>query len=208
MMRPRCSVLTGGFDFSVCVDFTSCPPERTAMSNSEPSAIVLQRIRCIGGLYTCFDSNGENGPVVVRSSFAARSISLDPRREFVNYCRACLAHNFILGIRASGATDCADNIALLDQWNTASRRDDSIEREQIVEMHKVDAVLKDLGWPPEGHGCSRLVLRNLNGGEHRAVHSLESNQVATGIGYCDIHLPIPLLGLCHSGSNNRLGLVE
>jgi hypothetical protein len=27
-----------------------------------------------------------------------------------------------------------DNIALVDQWNTASRRNDSIEREQIVEM--------------------------------------------------------------------------
>jgi hypothetical protein len=48
-------------------------------------------------------------------------------------------------------------------------------------MHKLDAVLEDLRWPPEGHGCSRLVLRNLNGGEHRAVHSLEGNQVTTGI---------------------------
>ena len=31
------------------------------MSNSEPSAIVLQGIPCIGGLYISFDSNGENG---------------------------------------------------------------------------------------------------------------------------------------------------
>src|SRR5580693_4354244 len=51
-MRPRCSILTGGFDFSVCGDFTSCLPiERTEMSNSEPSAIVLHGIPCIGGLY-------------------------------------------------------------------------------------------------------------------------------------------------------------
>src|SRR5712691_9867631 len=41
------------------------------MSNSEPSAIVLQGIPCIGGLYTRFDSNGENGSLVVRSGFAA-----------------------------------------------------------------------------------------------------------------------------------------
>jgi len=41
------------------------------MSNSEPSAIVLQGIPCIGGLYTGFDSNGENGSLVVRSGFAA-----------------------------------------------------------------------------------------------------------------------------------------
>src|SRR6266478_4745688 len=51
-MRPRCSILTGGLDFSGCGDFTSCPPvERAEMSNSEPSAIVLQGIPCIGGLY-------------------------------------------------------------------------------------------------------------------------------------------------------------
>src|SRR6266404_9368086 len=58
-MRPRCSILTGGFDFSGCGDFTSCPPvERAEMSNSEPSAIVLQGIACIGGLYISVDSNG------------------------------------------------------------------------------------------------------------------------------------------------------
>src|SRR4029077_1055634 len=57
MTRPRCSVLTGGFDFSGCGDFTSCPPiGRAEMSNSEPSAIVLQCTACIGGLYTTVPS--------------------------------------------------------------------------------------------------------------------------------------------------------
>src|ERR1700735_502257 len=57
-MRPRCSVLTGGFDFSGCGDCTSCPPlEQTEMSNSEPSAIVLQDIPCIDGLYPRGDSS-------------------------------------------------------------------------------------------------------------------------------------------------------
>jgi hypothetical protein len=37
------------------------------MSNSEPSAMVLHGIACIGGLYISFDSNGENG----RSRLAA-----------------------------------------------------------------------------------------------------------------------------------------
>src|SRR5258706_249327 len=51
-MRPRCSILTGGFDFSGCGDCTACPPfEQTEMSNSEPSAIVVQRIACMRGLY-------------------------------------------------------------------------------------------------------------------------------------------------------------
>jgi pimeloyl-ACP methyl ester carboxylesterase len=62
----------------------------------------------------------------------ARSVSFDPRREFVNDCRPCLAHDVILGIRASRTTDCADNIALVDQRNPTSRRNDSIKGEQIV----------------------------------------------------------------------------
>ena len=129
------------------------------------------------------------------------------RRELVNYCRACLADDFVLGIRASRTTNCADDRSLLDQRNAAARRNDSIEREQIVEMHKVDAVLEDLGWAPEGRGCSRLVFGNLNGGKHRAVHSLKGNQVAAGIDYRYVHLPIPLLRLCHRGLNNRLSSV-
>src|SRR5271170_5022825 len=79
------------------------------------------------------------------------NVSFDPRGEFVNYCRPCLAHDFVLGIRASRTTDCADNIALVDQWNAASRRNDSVEREQIVEMHKVDTVLEEMdggAWSP------------------------------------------------------------
>src|SRR5208283_5433632 len=52
-MRPRCSILTGGFDFSGCGDCTSCPPfAQTEMSNSEPSAIVLEGIPSIWVLYT------------------------------------------------------------------------------------------------------------------------------------------------------------
>jgi hypothetical protein len=55
---------------------------------------------------------------------------------------------------ASRTTDCTDNHPLVDQWNAASRRNDSIEREQIVEMHKLDTVLDDLRWPS---GRSRLL---------------------------------------------------
>src|SRR6266403_5008071 len=51
-MRPRCSVLTGGFDSSGCGDCIFCPLfAHTEMSNSEPSAIVLQGIPCMCGLY-------------------------------------------------------------------------------------------------------------------------------------------------------------
>jgi hypothetical protein len=34
---------------------------------------------------------------------------------------------------------------------------------------------------PEGLGCSCLVLGNLNGGKHRAVHSFEGTRLPAGI---------------------------
>jgi len=40
------------------------------MSNSDPSAIVLQGIRCIGGLYISLDSNGENGSLKSKAGYA------------------------------------------------------------------------------------------------------------------------------------------
>jgi len=48
-------------------------------------------------------------------------------------------------------------------------------------MQKLDTVLELLGFAPECRGCSRLVLGNLNGGKHRAVHSLKGDEVAAGI---------------------------
>ena len=79
-------------------------------------------------------------------------------RELVNYGRARLADDLVLGIRASRTTDRADDHTVCDQRNAATRRNDSIEREQIVEMPEVDAVLENLSWAPEGRGGARLVL--------------------------------------------------
>jgi hypothetical protein len=63
-MRPRCSILTGGVDFSGWGDFTCCPPiERAEISNSEPNAIVIHDTGCIGGLYRRFAWNGEIGSI-------------------------------------------------------------------------------------------------------------------------------------------------
>src|SRR6516165_3437838 len=60
MTRPRCSVLTGAFDFSGCGDCTSCPPAKPVAMNRHPSAIVFHGIACIGGLYIRFVSNRDN----------------------------------------------------------------------------------------------------------------------------------------------------
>src|SRR5437764_1203052 len=81
----------------------------------------------------------------------------------------------VADIWASRSTDRANNRALVDKRNAASRRYDSIEREQIIEMHELDPILEDLCGAPEGHSRSRLMFRNLDGGEHRAVHSLEGH---------------------------------
>src|SRR4029077_2981876 len=81
------------------------------------------------------------------------------RLRLVNHCSTGHADDPVLGIRASRTADCADDRSALDQWNATARRDNSIEREQIVEMHQIDTVLEDLGGTPEGYGCSRLVLR-------------------------------------------------
>src|SRR5580704_12606081 len=110
-------------------------------------------------------------------------------RSHIDYCRARLAHAIALGTCAPRTTDSSDNSPLFDQGNATSRRNHPIEREQIVEMHKVDAVLEDLGWAPEGCGCPRLVFRDLYGGKHRAVHSLKGNQVTTRIRDRDVHFP-------------------
>lgn len=114
---------------------------------------------------------------------AVRSGSAIPGRRLIDNGSACLADDFVLGIRAARNTDGADNRTMLDQWNAAARRDDVIESQQIVEAHELNAVLENFRWPPEGCGGSRFVLRNLNGCEHRTIHSLEGNQVPAGI--CD-----------------------
>jgi hypothetical protein len=48
-------------------------------------------------------------------------------------------------------------------------------------MHKLDSVLEELGFAPEGRGSSSLMLGNLNGGKYRSVHSLKGDEVAAGI---------------------------
>src|ERR1022692_913776 len=80
-MRPRCSILTGGFDFSGCGDCTSCPPfEQTEMTNSEPSAIVLQGIPCMCGLYK-FRFEWRNGSFKVRRAAIPASFNRRYRRS-------------------------------------------------------------------------------------------------------------------------------
>jgi hypothetical protein len=64
-----------------------------------------------------------------------------------------------------------------DQWSAASRRNNSIEREQIVEMHKLDTVLETL----LGVGTSRLLVP--------CVPQSELASIALSIGWKATKLP-------------------
>src|SRR6185436_6147136 len=87
-------ILSAGFDFSGCGDFTSCPPvEPAGMSNSEPSAIVLHGIPCIGGLYTSFDSKREGrslqgSPQCTRTSQPRDTVPLIAAKQFMPASKA------------------------------------------------------------------------------------------------------------------------
>jgi hypothetical protein len=65
-----------------------------------------------------------------------------------------------------------------------------------------------LVFAPEGRGSARLVFRYLNRGKLCSVHSLESNQVATGVDHGNVHFPIPFPGLHHRGPDCCLGAFE
>src|ERR1700733_595131 len=106
----------------------------------------------------------ENGLIALNA--CSKSESFIACRDCVNHCRACLANDLVLGIRASRNTDCANDRAILNQRNTAARGNNSVKCEQVVQVHKVDTVFEYLGWAPEGRGCPCLVLRNLNGRKH------------------------------------------
>ena len=83
------------------------------MSNSEPSAIVLHGIACIGGFYTSFDSTGESAslqgsPRFIRTSQPGDTVPLMTPKQFYacvagfplkiplnlsRYCRKTRIHN-------------------------------------------------------------------------------------------------------------------
>src|SRR5579884_87278 len=117
-MRPRCSDLTAGFEFSASGDCISCPPvEQTGMSSSEPSAIVLHGIPRICGLYRfrfgrekagsdassrrlcqrvqdgAPAGNSPNSGRMIRATHrcVARTERMHPRRHFPRLCRIAAA---------------------------------------------------------------------------------------------------------------------
>src|SRR5215472_15666036 len=59
-------------------------------------------------------------------------------------------------------SDRADQLTVLDQWNAAARRNDSIQRHQVIQLVDLDTVLEDLGFAAEGRSRSRLVFGDLN----------------------------------------------
>jgi hypothetical protein len=64
------------------------------MSNSEPSAIVLQRIPCMCGLYISFDSNGEDGSLKMRLIYGIRQV-------YFYFMKPNFSGDWILDLQAS-----------------------------------------------------------------------------------------------------------
>ena len=102
-----------------------------------------------------------------------------------------------------GTTNGADQLTVHDEGNAAAGCDNSIESNSIIKVGELDAALKDLGFAAIKRRRTGLVFRNINGGELRSVHTLEGNEVAAGIDYGGIQLPVVLIGLSH-GSSDRL----
>src|ERR1700675_3220309 len=77
-------------------------------------------------------------------------------RSLLDGCGADLAGDFILRTGAAGTADRADQLDTLDQGNAASRADDSVESDQVVEAVDLNAVFENLGFSTEGRGRARL----------------------------------------------------
>ena len=77
-------------------------------------------------------------------------------QALLNDCRACPADYLIQVIGTPRTSDRADQLTVLDQWNAATRRNDSIQRQQVIQIVDLDTVLEDLGFAAEGRGRPRL----------------------------------------------------
>src|SRR5215469_7877752 len=133
----------------------------------------------------------------------------DVRLRLLLQCRnAGLAGRLILRARATGAPDSANNLAALDEGDTAARCDHPIERHHVVEPIRLNGVLPRLGLAPERDRGARLVLGDRNRGELCAVHALEGDEVASGVHHRDVHLPVVLLRLGDGGIDGDHGALE
>src|SRR5579862_7162488 len=90
------------------------------------------------------------------------------------------AGRLILRTGAAGAADCADDLAVVDQRYAAARRDDVIERQDVVESELRHRVLERPCRAAVPRCDAGLVLGDRNGGELSAVHASKGNEIAVG----------------------------
>src|SRR5215472_9120015 len=121
---------------------------------------------------------------------------------------AGLARRLVLRARATGAPDSADDPAAFDERDTTAGRDHSIERHHVIESIRLNGVLPRLGLAPERDGGACLVLGDRNRGELCAVHTLEGNEVASGVHHRDVQLPLVLFRLGDGGIDSDRGALE
>src|SRR2546430_3990230 len=108
-----------------------------------------------------------DGHALGRQRFVHTPRTIRDRRSLLDRRGADLAGDFILRAGAAGTADRADQLAAFDQRNAASRGDDSIEGDEVIEA-VLDSVLESLGFAPEGRGRSE---------EHTSELQSQSNLV-------------------------------
>src|SRR5579872_2002777 len=95
--------------------------------------------------------------------------------------RADHARGLVLRARATGAADRADELAVLDQGNSAARGDDVVEGQEILVIILLNALFEGFGRTAIFDRRARLVLGNGDRAELRPVHPREGDEIGAGI---------------------------
>src|SRR2546425_1350919 len=111
--------------------------------------------------------------------------------------------------RHTGDADPADDLAVDDDRDPAFERARAAEpQETEVSAALSDEILEDLGWPPEEDGRVRLLTRDVDTAELRAVEPVQGHQVAARIEDGDGDVPLVLRRLGLGARHRLLGLLE
>src|SRR5271168_1709849 len=88
---------------------------------------------------------------------------------------AGLAHHLVLRTRTTRAADCTDQLSAFDQRDPAARGNHAVERESVVVLLQLYAILESSRFAPKAGGGARFMFCNGNRSELRAVHALEGH---------------------------------
>src|SRR6202011_5763801 len=97
-------------------------------------------------------------PAVARAASEGGSLATTRTKLFIDRGGAGHAAHLVLRAGAARAADRADDLAVLDQRNSAARADHVVQRHEVVEPGLLYALLEHLGRPAILRRRARLVL--------------------------------------------------